>query len=60
MCCFYSILTSDRWEVDADQQSEKGCDIIDYVGHVDVLGRVTSPNRGQLLAFYQHTQMAVL
>lgn len=39
------ILTSDRWEVDADQQSEKSSDVIDYVGHFDVLGAVTSPKR---------------
>lgn len=56
----YCILTSNRWEVDADQQSEKGCDVIDYVRPVFVLGRVASPNRCQLLVFYQHLQRTVL
>lgn len=40
-----SNLTSDRREVDANQQSEECGDIVDYVRHVDVLGRVTSSER---------------
>lgn len=54
------ILTSDRWEVDANQQSEKSSDVIDYIGHFDVLGRVTSPKRWQFLVFNQHRTRAIL
>lgn len=60
VCGFYHSLTSDRWEVDADQQSEESGNIIDYIRHVDVLCRVTSTSRRQLLVFYQHTQWSIL
>lgn len=54
-----SNLTSDRREVDADQQSEECGDIVDYVRHVDVLGRVTPSKRRQILVFHHHTQRAI-
>lgn len=59
-CRFSRSLTSDRGEVDADEQREEGGDIVDYVGHVLVLGRVTFPNRWQIALLYQHAQIAIL
>lgn len=59
-CCFISVLTGDRWEVDANQESEKGCDVIDDVGKVHVFGGVPSSDRKQLPVFYQHAQVVVL
>ena len=57
--CFIS-LTSNRREVDANQQCEEGGDIIDYIWHIDVAGRVNSPDRWQLLGFYQHSQRTIV
>lgn len=53
-------LTCDRREVDSNQQSEEGGDVVDHVGKVNVLGGVTSTNRGQLLVFHQLAKRAVL
>lgn len=49
----HRFLTSDRREVDADQQSEKGGDVIDHVGHVDILGVIASSKGVQLPVFNQ-------
>lgn len=58
--CTHVAFTGDRREVDAHQQGEKGRNVVDYIRHVDVLGRVTSPDSWQLHVFHQHTQRAVL
>lgn len=55
-----AVLTCDRREVDADQQSEKGGDVIDHVGQVDILAAIASSVGGQLLVVYQLAQTAVL
>lgn len=55
-----AVLTGDRREVDADQQSEKGGDVIDHVGQVDILAAIASSVGEQLLVVYQLAQTAVL
>lgn len=45
VCGLFHSLTSDRWEVDADQQCEEGGDIVHNIGQVDIRGWVTCSNR---------------